>query len=70
MGLAVPFDVLTKEEAADRARISRWMLDKQIRAGTGPAVTRIGGSVRIRDDELQAWLERCTAPSSSHPAAP
>ena len=59
---AMPFDVLTKQEAAERAKISRTMLDKQIRAGTGPAVTRIGGSVRVRSDELQAWLERCTVP--------
>ena len=64
----MPFDILTKEEAADRTRISRRMLDKQIRAGTGPAVTRIGGSVRIRDDELQAWLERCTVQRPTHPA--
>lgn len=68
-GAAVLFDVLTKEEAADRARISRRMLDKQIRAGTGPAVTRIGGSVRVRSDELEAWLLRCTVPPRS-PSAP
>jgi len=59
------FEVLTKKEAAERARISQHQLDKQIRAGTGPAVTRIGGVVRVRSDELQAWLERITKPASS-----
>lgn len=63
------FDVLTKDEAAKRAHISRRQLDYQIKAGAGPAVTRIGGSVRVRSDELQAWLERCTVPPPSHSAA-
>ena len=57
----MPFEVLTKLEAAERAKISRTMLDKQIRAGNGPAVTVMGRVVRVRSDELQAWLERCTA---------
>ena len=64
----MPFEVLTKDEAAERARISRRHLDYQIKAGTGPAVTQIGGAVRIRDDELQAWLERCTVPPPSSSA--
>lgn len=61
------FEILTKDEAAKQARISRQMLDKQIRNGLGPAVTRIGGAVRIRDDELQAWLVRCTVPTTPAP---
>jgi len=65
----VAFEVLTKDEAAERVRISRRQLDYRIRAGAGPAVTRIGGAVRIRDDELQSWLERCTVPPPSHSAA-
>ncbi len=63
------FDILTKDEVAERARISRRQLDYRTKAGAGPAITRIGGAVRIRDDELQAWLERCTIPPLSHPAA-
>lgn len=55
------FEVLTKAEAAERARISRRQLEYQIAAGRGPAITRIGGSVRVRSDVLEAWLERCTA---------
>jgi len=61
----VPFEVLTEKEAAERARISRRHLDYQIKAGTGPAITRIGCAVRVRSDELQTWLERCTVPSPS-----
>lgn len=62
------FEVLTKDEAASRARISRRFLDKRIKAGNGPAVTRIGARSLVRSDELQAWLERCTA-SRQEPAA-
>jgi len=58
-----------KDEAAERARILRRQLDYRIKAGAGPAVTRIGGAVRIRDDELQAWLERCTVPPPHSAAA-
>jgi predicted DNA-binding transcriptional regulator AlpA len=58
-----------KDEAAEIARISRRQLDFRIKAGAGPAVTKIGGFVRIRDDELQAWLERCTIPPPSHSTA-
>jgi len=65
----VPFEILTKDEAAKRACISRRHLDYQIAAGAGPAVTRIGGAVRIRDDQLRAWLERCTVPPPHIPAA-
>ena len=63
------FDVLTKNEAAERARISRRQLDSQIRADSCPAVTRIGGSVQVRSDELEAWLKRCTVPPASHSVA-
>ena len=59
------FEVLTKDEAAERANISKRLLETQIRAGAGPAVTRIGGTIRIRSDELAAWLERCTQQRSA-----
>lgn len=66
----MPFEVLTKDEAAERARISRCHLDYQIKAGTGPAITQIGCCVRVRSDALQAWLERCTVSSPSRSAVP
>ena len=54
------FKMLKVSEAAEQASISRRSLDRQIKQGTGPAVIRLGGAVRVRSDELQAWLERCT----------
>ena len=58
---AMDFEVLTKTEAADRARISPKLLNRHIKAGTGPALLRIGACVRIRSDSLQQWLESLTA---------
>ena len=55
------FEVLTKDEAAGRVRITRRFLDMQIRAGTGPAVFHIGTRVLVRSDALQAWIESLTA---------
>ena len=58
----MPFEMLTKDEAAERARISRRKLDMQIRAGTGPVTTLIGARRLVRSDMLAEWLERCTQP--------
>ena len=54
------FEVLTKDEVASRARISRRFLDKRIKAGEGPDVLHIGRRALVRSDALQAWLERLT----------
>ncbi len=54
------FEVLTKNEAASRARITRRFLDKRIKAGEGPDVLHIGRRALVRSDALQAWLERLT----------
>lgn len=51
--------VLTRREAATRARISLRLLDKLIAAGTGPTVTRIAGRVLIREQHLAEWLDGC-----------
>ena len=56
----MPFEVLTKDEAASRVRISRRYLDQRIKAGTGPAVLHIGRRALVRSDALQAWLEALT----------
>lgn len=65
----MPFKMLKVSEAAEQATISKRSLDRQIKQGTGPAVTRLGGAVRVRFDELQAWLERCTASRQERAAA-
>lgn len=57
------FEVWTKNEAAERARISPRTLSKRIAAGDGPDVLRIGRRVLVRSDALQAWLEQL----SQHP---
>lgn len=54
------FEVLTKDEAASRARITRRFLDKRIKAGEGPDVLHIGRRALVRSDALQAWLEQLT----------
>lgn len=63
------FEVLTKDEAASKARITRKALERRIRLGEGPAVVRIGGQVRVRSDELENWLRRCTVPASGQQVA-
>ncbi len=64
------FDILTKDEAAGRARISRRYLDKRIKAGDGPEVLHIGRRTLVRSDALQAWLERLSASSPVVAAVP
>ncbi len=54
------FEVLTKDEAAARVRITRRFLDKRIKAGEGPDVFHIGRRALVRSDALEAWLERLT----------
>ena len=57
------FQVFTRKEAAEQARISPRFLDKQIKAGCGPDVIRIGRRVLVRSDAFQAWLDGLTAQS-------
>lgn len=49
-------NLLPKPEAARRLAISVRTLERQIDAGTGPAVTRIGSRVLIPEDALAAWV--------------
>ena len=63
------FEILSKDEAARKARISRRFLDKCIKAGEGPEVMRIGTRALVRSDALQAWLERLSAKSPQEAAA-
>jgi excisionase family DNA binding protein len=55
------FDILTIDEAAERARVSRRQLNYRLAKGQGPTLTLIGGARRIRSDMLEEWLKRCTA---------
>ena len=63
------FEILSKDEAARKARISRRFLDKKIKAGEGPEVMHIGTRALVRSDALQAWLEHLSAqPATKAPA--
>jgi hypothetical protein len=54
------FELLTKDEAAEKTRITRRYLDMRIAAGTGPEVVHIGRRVLVRSDALQARaVQRC-----------
>jgi predicted DNA-binding transcriptional regulator AlpA len=51
--------LLNKREATKRARVSERTFDRVLARGDGPTITRIGGRVLIREDHLDAWIERC-----------
>ncbi len=63
------FQMFTRKEAAEQARISPRFLDMQIKAGCGPDVTRIGRRVLVRSDAFQAWIEGLTVQSQRRNAA-
>lgn len=63
------FEILTKEEAASRAKISPRFLHKQIKDGIGPATFQLGRRVLVRSGALQAWLEKRSTSSHSAEAA-
>ena len=52
--------LLTKREAAARARVSERTFERILANGTGPAATRIGSRVLIREDYLADWLDTHT----------
>jgi excisionase family DNA binding protein len=52
--------LMTKREAAAHARVSERTFDRVLASGNGPATTRIGTRVLIREDNLNAWIDRCT----------
>ena len=63
------FQMFTRKEAAEQARISPRFLDMQIKAGCGPDVTRIGRRVLVRADKFADWIEKLTAESQRTDAA-
>ena len=60
--------LLTRGEAAQKARISASTLGNLIRSGHGPVVTRIGGKVFVRPEHLFSWIDRCAEPLAPDPA--
>lgn len=62
-------DLLTRAEAAERARVSSATLSRYVANGRGPTVTRIGRKVLFRADHLNAWLDRFAGPNADQHAA-
>ncbi|MGI4943359.1 MAG: helix-turn-helix domain-containing protein [Janthinobacterium lividum] len=60
--------LLTRGEAAQKARISPSTLGNLIRSGHGPTVTRIGGRIFFRPEHLVSWLDRCAELHEPDPA--
>ena len=63
------FQMFTRKEVAEQARISPRFLDMQIKAGCGPDVTRIGRRVLVSRDAFEAWIGKLTAQSQHQAAA-
>ncbi len=49
-------DLLTTIEAAELLELTAGTLKNYRVAGTGPAYKKIGGKVRYRRDDLEAWI--------------
>lgn len=54
--------LLTRAEAAQRARIGVSTLGRLIRDGRGPVLTHVASKSLVREDHLREWLEACAAP--------
>ena len=50
--------LMTLPETAEMARITLRMLMRQLAAGRGPTVTKIGTRSLIREDHYAAWIEQ------------
>lgn len=52
--------LLTRQEAADRARVSLLTFNRLLRDGCGPALTIIGGKSFVSDTEFARWISAQT----------
>lgn len=51
-----PLTLMNKAEAAKLARTTAGTIDRHIRAGNGPIVTKVGGRVFFQRDDIIAWV--------------
>jgi excisionase family DNA binding protein len=58
-------DILTTKEAAQYVRLGKPTLERFRLTGVGPNFCKLGGAVRYRRDELDAWLKARTIRSTS-----
>lgn len=59
-------DIYTTREAAVYVRLSKPTLERFRVAGGGPRYCKLGGAVRYRKQDLDAWLESRLVRSTSH----
>lgn len=58
-------DLLTRTEAAERARISSKTFDQMCGKGEGPRLTRIGGKIFVTVENFEMWILSLTDVSSA-----
>lgn len=58
MGAAVQQldDLLTAKEVARMVRVDVWTFYRWLRRGLGPRALRLGGIVRFRRRDVEAWM--------------
>ncbi len=61
--------MMTTTEAAQYVRLGKPTLDRFRVTGEGPAFCKLGGAVRYRQQDLDAWLESRLVASTSARAA-
>jgi excisionase family DNA binding protein len=59
------YSVLTTREAANYVRLGTPTLERFRITGDGPRFCKLGGAVRYRRDDLDAWLKARTIRSTS-----
>jgi excisionase family DNA binding protein len=58
-------EVLNTRETAEYLRLSKPTLERFRISGEGPSFCKLGGAVRYRKDDLDAWLESRRVRSTS-----
>lgn len=69
MNNAQGMEVLNTPEAARYVRLSKPTLERLRISGGGPVFLKLGGAVRYRKTDLDAWLESRVTRSTSEVAA-
>lgn len=62
-------DILNTREAADYVRLGKPTLERFRISGAGPIFVKLGGAVRYRKPDLDAWLESRRVRSTSEGGA-
>jgi len=62
-------EIFTTSEAAAHVKLSKPTLERFRLTGEGPKFLKLGGAVRYRRADLEAWLETRLVSSTSESAA-